>query len=80
MTGPSTMDGMSTSKKKKKKHSKSLIKESLCHQFFITPKFGKDRDFIIIHYTGEVHYRLVWAKKVSLAAICLVAGSASFGI
>ncbi len=23
-------------------------------------------------------YRLVWAKKVSLAAICLVAGSASF--
>ncbi len=23
---------------------------------------------------------LVWAKKVSLAAICLVAGSASFGI
>ncbi len=26
------------------------------------------------------HYRLVWAKKVSLAAICLVAGSASFGI
>jgi hypothetical protein len=24
--------------------------------------------------------RLVWAKKVSLAAICLVAGSASFGI
>jgi hypothetical protein len=25
-------------------------------------------------------YRLVWAKKVSLAAICLVAGSASFGI
>jgi hypothetical protein len=25
-------------------------------------------------------YRLVWAKKVSLAAICLVAGSASFGL
>ncbi len=25
-------------------------------------------------------YRLVWAKKVSLAAICLVTGSASFGI
>jgi hypothetical protein len=25
-------------------------------------------------------YRLVWAKKVLLAAICLVAGSASFGI
>jgi hypothetical protein len=27
-----------------------------------------------------VPYRLVWAKKVSLSAICLVAGSASFGI
>ena len=25
-------------------------------------------------------YRLDWAKKVSLAAICLVAGSISFGI
>jgi hypothetical protein len=25
-------------------------------------------------------YRLVWAKKVSLAAMCLVAGRASFGI
>ncbi len=25
-------------------------------------------------------YRLDWAKKVSLAAICLVAGSASFGL
>ncbi len=25
-------------------------------------------------------YRLVWAKKVSLGAICLVAGSASFGL
>jgi hypothetical protein len=28
---------------------------------------------------AKVAYRLVWAKKVSLAAICLVAGSASFG-
>jgi hypothetical protein len=26
------------------------------------------------------YYRLDWAKKVSLAAICLVAGSASFGL
>ncbi len=26
------------------------------------------------------NYRLDWAKKVSLAAICLVAGSASFGL
>jgi hypothetical protein len=28
----------------------------------------------------RITYRLVWAKKVSLAAICLVAGSASFGL
>ena len=27
-----------------------------------------------------IMYRLVWAKKVLLAAICLVAGSASFGL
>jgi hypothetical protein len=30
--------------------------------------------------TCGLAYRLVWAKKMSLAAICLVAGSASFGI
>jgi hypothetical protein len=28
----------------------------------------------------NVNYRLDWAKKVSLAAICLVASSASFGL
>ncbi len=32
----------------------------------------------IVHLFNE--YCLVWAKKVLLAAICLVAGSASFGI
>ncbi len=32
------------------------------------------------NYDQKKRYRLVWAKKVSLAAICLVAGSASFGI
>ena len=56
--GTSTMDGMSTSKKKKKKNSKSPVKELLCHQNFITPKFGKDRDFIVIHYAGEVRYNV----------------------
>ncbi len=30
--------------------------------------------------SGGGGYHLVWAKKVTLAAICLVAGSASFGI
>ena len=59
VTGPSTIDVTSTSKKKKKKHSKSPIKEEvLCHQNFITPKFGIDRDFIIIHYAGEVGYNV----------------------
>jgi hypothetical protein len=29
---------------------------------------------------NDSNYCLVWAKKVSLAAICLVAGSASFGL
>ena len=58
VTGPSTMDGMSTSKKKKKKNSKSPVKELQCHQNFITPKFGKDRDFIVIHYAGEVRYNV----------------------
>jgi myosin heavy subunit len=58
VTGPSTMDGMSNSKKKKKKHSKSPTKEVLCHQNFITPKFGNDRDFIVIHYAGEVRYNV----------------------
>jgi hypothetical protein len=33
------------------------------------------------HMVAALHiYRLDWAKKVSLAAICLVAGSASFGL
>ena len=26
------------------------------HQYFITPKFGNDRQFIIVHYAGEVKY------------------------
>ncbi|KAL3823425.1 hypothetical protein ACHAXA_004300 [Cyclostephanos tholiformis] len=58
VAGPSGMDAMSTTKKKKKRHSKSPNKELLCHQNFITPKFGKDRDFIIIHYAGEVRYNV----------------------
>ncbi len=37
---------------------------------------GKD---VKVRSTG-MRYPLVWAKKVSLAAICLVAGSASFGL
>ncbi len=40
----------------------------------------------LINYDGKASVqtadldRLDWAKKVSLAAICLVAGSASFGL
>eukprot|EP00980_Cylindrotheca_fusiformis_P023371 scaffold10429_cov126-Cylindrotheca_fusiformis.AAC.2 len=26
------------------------------HDYFITPKFGNDRQFIIVHYAGEVRY------------------------
>lgn len=26
------------------------------HQYFVTPKFGSDRQFIIVHYAGEVKY------------------------
>ncbi|KAL7538744.1 hypothetical protein ACHAXR_012350 [Thalassiosira sp. AJA248-18] len=53
--------GMSAStstnnKKKKKKKDKSPVKEAVRHQNFITPKFGKDRDFIVVHYAGEVRY------------------------
>ena len=51
-----TFESNSTSKKKKKKNSKSPVKDSLQHQNFITPKFGQDRDFIVIHYAGEVRY------------------------
>jgi hypothetical protein len=38
----------------------------------------KDIEFFNLEPKDD--YRLVWAKKVSLAAIRLVAGSASFGI
>jgi hypothetical protein len=42
------------------------------------PLLNKDLNGVPQKYEWE--YRLVWAKKVSLAAICLVAGSASFGL
>jgi myosin heavy subunit len=54
--GSSNMDINSTSKKKKKKNPKSPVKDLLRHQNFITPKFGQDRDFIVVHYAGEVRY------------------------
>ena len=50
-------NGMSTAKKKKKKNSNSPTpKDPTRHDNFITPKFGKDKDFIVIHYAGEVRY------------------------
>lgn len=51
-----SMDSHSTSKKKKKKNSKSPVKDLLQHPNFITPKFGQDRDFIVVHFAGEVRY------------------------
>jgi myosin heavy subunit len=29
-------------------------KENTGHDYFVTPKFGNDRQFIIVHYAGEV--------------------------
>ena len=50
-------NGMSTAKKKKKKNSNSPVpKDPVRHDNFITPKFGKDRDFIVVHYAGDVRY------------------------
>lgn len=50
-------NGMSTAKKKKKKSTNSpATKDPVRHDNFITPKFGKDRDFIVVHYAGEVRY------------------------
>ena len=46
----------SSNGKKKKKKNKSPVKESVRHGNFISPKFGNDRDFIIVHYAGEVRY------------------------
>lgn len=60
-SGPTTVGGNTTSKKKKRSKSKSPVskeKEILRHEKFITPKFGMDRDFIIIHYAGEVRYNV----------------------
>jgi myosin heavy subunit len=46
-----------TTTKKKKKKGKSPVKDSPArHQNFITPKFGKDKEFVIVHYAGEVRY------------------------
>jgi myosin heavy subunit len=43
-------------KKKKKKSVSSSPKENEAHQNFIMPKFRQDREFIVIHYAGEVRY------------------------
>jgi myosin heavy subunit len=43
-------------KKKKKKSTSSSQKENEAHQNFIMPKFRQDREFIVIHYAGEVRY------------------------
>ncbi len=48
----------------------------------VPPRHGRTqrRIYDLFFVRGFVVYCLVWAKKVPLAAICLVAGSASFGI
>ena len=48
--------GISTKKKKKKKSNSPSPRELVRHDNFITPMFGKDRDFIVVHYAGDVRY------------------------
>jgi myosin heavy subunit len=45
--------------------SKSKDKEG--HKHFITPKFGKDIQFLIVHYAGEV--RCAWVTRLSKMSI-----------
>ena len=45
-----------TSPAKSKKKGKGGSESSGKHKNYITPKFGNDRQFIIVHYAGEVRY------------------------
>jgi hypothetical protein len=47
---------------------------------FLDPNVNQDTFGNLSSWAFNWCYRLDWAKKVSLAAICLVAGSASFGL
>lgn len=42
---------------KKKKKSGNAVETGSKHPYFIQPKFGNDRQFIVIHYAGEVSYK-----------------------
>ena len=46
-------------------------KENLGHDFFVTPKFGNDRQFIIVHYAGEVCSGLVPLSITQIIIIIL---------
>lgn len=46
--------GLASPKGKKKGNSSSQCSGK--HKNYITPKFGNDRQFIIVHYAGEVRY------------------------
>lgn len=54
--GGSNSSNSVTKKKKKKKPTSSGQKENEAHPNFIMPKFRQDREFIVIHYAGEVRY------------------------
>lgn len=54
--GSKGSNDIGNSKKKKKKNKSQNSKEAERHPNFITPKFGKDREFIVVHYAGEVRY------------------------
>jgi myosin heavy subunit len=46
--------GRGSNKKKKNKKNGEGGGNNKGHDYFITPKFGMDRHFIIVHYAGEV--------------------------
>ena len=56
--GSNSSTGSSNSKKKKKNKNKSPspMKEPVRHPNFITPKLSWDKDFVVVHYAGEVLY------------------------
>jgi hypothetical protein len=65
-------------------HSTGDVPHKQCGVRYVNRLLGTQYQFLqslgFIFCPQKFWYRLVWAKKVSLAVICHVAGSASFGI
>jgi hypothetical protein len=77
-------NGLARSRKAGSRRGKSRISQKTVEETFECPKrFSSSQRvqrLVCSVALGLFRYPLVWAKKVSLAAICLVAGSASFGL